>query len=541
MPAAEVQEQEAEEADSDQARGELRVAARRGTAFTVGLFASAIVQFAFLTLITHTIDQKEAGALFEAMAVFTICSNAAELGADSGLLRLLPIYRRRRAQDVRRLALVALVPALVVSCLAALAVFLFADQLTNVFVHHAPRASSADDLRILALFLPASTVSTVVCAGLLSWSAKQSVALNSFFTPFTRPVLFAGFMIVGVTPELAALAWALPLGATCVASAVLLARKVRRSPASRESTGYWVQMWPASFGRIAKEFWLFSLPRTFGAIFQILVTYFDVLLVGAYMATKYAAAYSVASRYVLLSTFALQAVGNAVPTQLSRLMDARSYGRVRQVYASTTWWTIAFSWPPLLVLAVFGPLFLSVFGPGYGVASTALAVLALSMLANIGTGPNGVLLLMAGRSRLNLTLQAVGLVTNIVLNLLLIPRIGLLGAAIAWAVTILLTSGLASAMLWRQIGIEPFGKGYAVVAGAALGCFGVLGALTRATLGVGLLPFAGFAVVSCSLYGVILWKSRGVLNLDAFMATFGRFGKQLRRFRRDSPAAKVRV
>lgn len=503
--------------------GELRVAARRGSAFTIGGFFNSFLQFGFLALIAHVIDQHDVGALLEAIAIFTIGSNVAELGADSGLLRMMPVFHRRRPQDLRRLAVVAIVPALVASTIVAVLVFLYAPQLSDVFVHHASKPRTSTDLRITAVFLPISTGSTVVCAGLRTWTARLPVLLNNFLVPLGRLLLFAGFLLFAANASLALIAWGVPTIGVFVPALFSLARHIRETPVDTEQAqGADV----ASYRDIALEFWTFSLPRTFGAIFQVLVTYIDVLLVGTYLSAKSAAPYSVASRYVIVATFALGAVVAAVAPQLSRLMDTEIYARVNAVYKSATWWTAAASWPPLLVLAVFSPLFMTVFGHGYKEGAGALTILSLAMLVSIGTGPNGLLLLMAGRSSLNLVIQGIGLAINIGLNIWLIPVLGLAGAAIAWTATIVVTCVLASAILWKSYRIEPFGRGFNVVFVAAGVCFGVLGILTRLVVGTGLAAFIPFAVVSCSLYGSVLYRERATLNLDAFSAALGGFGSK---------------
>jgi len=506
------------------ARGELRSAARGGLAFTVGIFVGGLFQFVFLTLAAHTLDQSDIGALLEAIAVFTILNNTAELGADTGLLRFSPIFRRRRPQDIGRLHTVALVPALAASVVTAVVLFAFAPQLVHLFVHHAVHKGASTSLRILAFFLPAVTLTTVMCAGLRAWTLRVPVLLNSFLLPIARPVIFAGFLIMGVTTKLATIAWAAPTALLFAIASIVLASKIRNTTSQRDEP-------VASYRDISLEFWRFSLPRTFGAILQVLILSLDVLLVGAILSAKQAAAYSVASRYLLYGTFALAAITASVAPQLSRLIDAREYRAMNSVYKSATWWTIAASWPPLLILAIFAPLFMSVFGHGYLTASSALTILACAMLASTGTGPNGAVLQMGGRSGVILGMQAVGLAVNVGLNLWLIPRIGLPGAAIAWLACILFITTLTAAFVWHSFRASPFGAGYAVSAGTALGCYGVLGLATRLAFGTRPAVFAVYFIVASVLYGIMLFRWRSTLNLDAFESVWRgvwRRGRKLR-------------
>jgi O-antigen/teichoic acid export membrane protein len=444
----------------------------------------------------------------------------------------MPVFLRRRPQDMARLARVALIPALLTSTVAAVAVFIYAPQLVPIFVHHAHRsrsiaAGTTTDLRILACLIPAATATTVAVAGVRAWTAKVSVLINSVVIPLARPLLFGGFLLIGMTARLATLAWALPVGAGALIAVYSLVARIRSEPRYREAVRAHSNRRP-----IAREFWSFSVPRTFGAVFQILISYIDVLFVGGLLSSRDAAAYSIASRYIVYGTFALQAVSMAVAPQLSRLIDARHRDGLNSVYQSSACWAMVASWPVLIVLAVFAPLFMSIFGAGYGIAASALSVLALAMLVNTGTGSTGVLLLMSGRSGLMLAFLAAGLGANVGLNLWLIPAHGpfggLVGASIAWMVTILIMAIGPTIAIWRINGVLPFSRGWVVAALASGACFGILGLATRLVFGVRVVSFAVFAVVSTAAYAAVLFKWRQDLNVDAFGSLFGRF---VRRFR----------
>jgi O-antigen/teichoic acid export membrane protein len=503
--------------DDSAAGGELRQLARGGSLSLAGVTANALLGFLFVGLLSHVLPVETAGALFEAIAVFTICAAATQLGADAGMLRLAALYRRRRPNDLRRLTVIAFVPSFVGSAVAGLLVFFFAPQLTHIFVHHAPHADTPTDLRILAAFLAASTTTTVLTTGMRAWSFTPFVAINSFFVPLARIVLLGVVYAIGITPRLAAVAWATPLGAGFVAAIVLTEfylRKEGRHTAlseSLESSGA-----PASYRAIARSFWAFSLPRSIGGIFQILIIWLDVLLVGAFKSAKDAAAYTVASRYLIVGTFALLAVGFAMAPAIVRLMDSGDRARARNLYQVSTYWVLAASWPVLVTLLIFAPFFMSLFGHRYQMADSALMILAAATLANTGTGCNGVVLLMSGRSWVNLWIAGLGLGINVGVDVVLIPRLGLVGAAIGWTATIFVTAVVASGLLWKLYRISPFGSGYIPMAAATLACFGVPGLIARLAFGTRPLTFVAYAVVSSALYAGALYHWRRTFHLHAF-------------------------
>ena len=87
-------------------------------------------------------------------------------------------------------------------------------------------------------------------------------------------------------------------------------------------------------------------------------------------------------------------------------------------------------------------------------------ILALAMMIQTVTGNNTVALNMAGRSGANLAIGAIALATNIGMNLWLIPLMGINGAAVVWLVTIVVTQVITSAVLYRSVGLAPFGDSH---------------------------------------------------------------------------------
>lgn len=93
------------------------------------------------------------------------------------------------------------------------------------------------------------------------------------------------------------------------------------------------------------------------------------------------------------------------------------------------------------------------------------------MLVASGIGAVDVVLLMGGKSIWNLANTVASLTLNLVLNLLLIPRLGITGAAIAWSVSILVNNLAPLTHVWAFLWLHPFGS---AVARAALSAVALL-------------------------------------------------------------------
>jgi O-antigen/teichoic acid export membrane protein len=493
--------------------------ARGGLFSLVGQAANAVLVFGFMFLAARFLFQVSAGGLFEAMAIVTTASLIATAGADIGLMRVLPMYKRQGRRQVEHAVLVALVPSGLIGGALAIAVFALAPQISSLLVHHlALQSSTTRELRILAPLIPLTGMTTVLLAGSRAWGIKPSVAVQYLFIPALRPAMFAIFVGFGMTGVLAASAWAIPQVLGFVAALLVMFRLLVKMRAA--AVGGPLPIEPASNGQsvrgVARHFWGFSAPRFLESILTVFLWGVDIVLVGMLSSSRAAASYTVAVRYVAIAMLGLQAVLVAIPTQISDLMQHSQEASARTLYRVSTWWSIAISWPPAIALAVFAPWFMSLFGRGYTSGSTALVVLAFGVIAGTTSGPCGAVLLMSGKTSISLGTTTLAMAINIPLSVALIPSHGALGAAIAWTASAVATSVVQGYLLWRIFDMHPLGTEFAIVAGASVACFGLYGIAVRALLGQHLLAVCCYVVGSVATYAVAIFFARGQLQLDTF-------------------------
>jgi len=367
----------------------------------------------------------------------------------------------------------------------------------------------ADQLALTIPFLPFSTVMITALAGLRGWSIVPTVIVQNIAVPSSRVILLLVFAHTGVRPPLStALSWGSPLVIAAIISVAFLMKRVSNEVSGSSTVS------SESPPKVFWSFWRFSAPRSIQAIFQILVVYLDVILVGALASTRSAAIYNVASRYATLGTTASQGVAYALGPQISRLIHAGNTAESQRVYQMGTAWIVILAWPVLLILETCAPLFMRIFGHVYLQGSVALVILCFAMLCQSVTGNNAVALNMAGKSTINLVIGIIALSTNVLANVLLIPRMGMNGAALAWLITIGITQTLTSWALYRTTRLHPFTSSLIVSALAALVSFGGVVLIVGYTLGIGFQTM-GYAVVGGSiLYVIILYWTRSLFSVQ---------------------------
>lgn len=518
-------------ADASSLQSELNKVARNTGIKLAGSVANALFGFALAIVITRGLHAGRAGSFFEALAIFTLCSTIGELGADTGLVRMIPRYRELgRVRDIPRTIAAGLVPVFALGTLMAVLLFVFAPQISHLLVskHGVERSDVATYVRVLAPFLPFSSTSTVVLSAAIGFGTVTPFTLvDNFAKPGIRPIVAAAVILGGLGTVALALGWATPILAGLAVGLAILLRLTRR--ALRRNRAQSAP--PRSQGAIIREFWSFAAPRALAGTLDSMLGTLGILLVGALSTTAGAAIYAVVQRLLQAGVFALQAVILVLSPQISAALARRDHDRAESLFQMSTWWLMIPSWPLYLAMAVFAPLILSIFGPDFSHAHSILLIMSLTLLVVMGTGPVTSVLLMGGFSRWNLLNSAVGLVTTVGLMVVLVPRFGLVGAAYAFAASLTLVNlGAAVEVAWL-LGLDPLGPGFPVVAFAALGSYGGLGVLIRVALGMSAWTFILYLVVATAVYAAILWRFRRVVRLPALWDAIRQ------RVRDDPPAA----
>src|SRR5262249_23152992 len=149
-----------------------------------------------------------------------------------------------------------------------------------------------------------------------------------------------------------------------------------------------------------------------------------------------AAIYTAATRFLVVGQLGNVAIGQAAQPQFAELFAMGALDRVNAIYRATTTWIILLLWPLYLLILVNGRQFLAIFGRPYAAGAGVLVFFGVSLLLWAACGPVDPLLVTAGRSSWSMINWLIAMVVNVGLNLLLIPRYGITGAAIAWAAAI---------------------------------------------------------------------------------------------------------
>lgn len=199
--------------------------------------------------------------------------------------------------------------------------------------------------------------------------------------------------------------------------------------------------------------------------FFALLTNVDIMIVGFFLDPSKVAVYFAAVKVLALVHFVYFAVKAASAHRISQYYHS---GEIEQYHAKiheVTRWTF---WPSLVfsgVLLLLGPYLLYMFGEEFAEGYPLLFVLVIGLVARSSIGPAETILTMSGEQNACAVIYGITLTVNIMLNIMLIPMFGLMGAAIGTTIALIYEAFALYSAARRLLKINIFVFGTTIEAG----------------------------------------------------------------------------
>lgn len=194
-----------------------------------------------------------------------------------------------------------------------------------------------------------------------------------------------------------------------------------------------------------------SLPIFMVEGFYLLLTYVDILALERFRPPDEVAVYYAAARILAIVAFVYFAIAGATTHKFTQYHIAGDHERLASFFAETARWTF---WPSLAACALIlicGKPLLALFGAGFASGYMVMFILAVGLLARAAVGPAERLLNMLGDQRHCAIIYAIAFAINLGGCVLLIPRFGIEGAAIATSSAIVVESIMFFAVTRRRL------------------------------------------------------------------------------------------
>lgn len=187
------------------------------------------------------------------------------------------------------------------------------------------------------------------------------------------------------------------------------------------------------------KFWfLASFPMALTNIFHLTNTQVDVLLLAYYFSVEEVGLYKIAIQMSLLIAFALQASKMISEPIFAKLYNTGKKEELQRAITNISQINFIFSLLVFLFILFFGEYLIKfLFGDEYLSAYLAFLILAIGRLMSALFGAGGYLLNMSGFEKKYAKIWLYTAITNIFLNFLIIPFLGINGAALSTSLSLI--------------------------------------------------------------------------------------------------------
>ncbi|CAD6491117.1 MAG: Polysaccharide biosynthesis protein [Candidatus Argoarchaeum ethanivorans] len=424
-----------------------KIAKGTGIVF-IGTMIGMFLGFIGTVIIVRYLTTSEYG-LFSLALTVGIIAGISNLGIGEGATRYIAYFRGQQASKKISGVIVASVQITVIaSVLCSVLVFLSSDAISLAILQNNDLSTI---LKILSITIPFSVLSGTVISIFRGFGVVNAkVYFNDVFLQILRISFFAAVVFLGLSLIGAVYAY---LGVVVITCAALVVYAVKKVPVLVGKV--------RGYEPMRKELLLFSLPLFGQGILAIIIISTDKLMLGYFKTAEVVGLYSVASTLANLIPIFLTSLAFIYVPIVSQLYAKNLLDEIRRTYAVLTKWVFSAALPIFLIMFLFPDSVLNIlFGARYMQAGIALQLLALGFFTHSFLGPNGMTLMVMGKTRILLVFALIQTIMNVSLNFLLIPPMGIAGAAVASAVSITTINLLASTELYLFSKTHPFTKNY---------------------------------------------------------------------------------
>lgn len=400
-----------------------------------------LLNSAAVVFLARVLGPSEFGKYAFLMALVTVCAIPTKLGMPQWIVR--ETSRSESPSYISGVWVWSHFVALVMSVVVIAAIYLFSDQLL--------RSSPVSEPHIL----PFSLVLLLALVGISGACLRGlgKVLVGQLPELVLRPggflvICFLFFYTLGWSPDYMSATTAQVFA--CLSAYVTAMVILLYSFPSR----FWTSKIEFPTRRAIGVVFVFGL--TAGA--QLMSSNVDILMIGYIKDAELVATYRSSTMVAKVVGFALQGLNVIIlPVLALSLFEAR-YHYAGAVARKVAMLSLTYSLICLGVILLTGQMAIDLlFGVGYEGVFKTLIILTVAQVVNSLFGPVGALLNMGGGERLALYGVVTGLCVNVLLNFLLIPSYGAVGAASA----LLVSTFVWNIMLWWSVksrfGIDTLG------------------------------------------------------------------------------------
>ncbi len=381
-------------------------------------FLGLVSAYAFTLLITRNLGADAMGIYALSITVLLIFSGIGKLGFDTALLRFVAEYsaqnRRDLAKEVYAKAVKVVIPF---SLLISVLLFIYSPHLAK---HVFNKEYLSEYFRIASIAVLPMALIFINLGGLrgLKKIKEFSFLYNAAIYLFAI-IILAFLLLFTKTNHIPLISYIISVTIVSVLSYTLWLRSSKFTTLPKKDS--------LKFRAILSV----SLPMLLTGSLFLIMGWTDTIMLGMFRTESEVGIYNVALRVSTLISVSLFAINSIAAPKFAEFHGKGDIKGLQKTAQQSTKIIFLGSFPALLVLSLFPSFILGLFGQEFKSGVYALLFLSAGQFVFAICGSAGSILQMTGRQKIFQNIMLLATIINITLNIILIPRYGINGAAFA--------------------------------------------------------------------------------------------------------------
>jgi len=404
---------------------------RGSTLLLTGRVIAMVANFAVQVLIVRYLSKSDYGAFAYALSLVSLGSSLTVFGFDKTITRFIPMYQEKdEYPKVFGSILMMVSTVFSLGFFLVLIVLGFRGWISASLVSE---PLSAQLLFLLIFLTPIQALDSLLVGMLAIFSKPSSIFFRRYILgPGLRLSVVLFLILFQSDVYFLSIGFVLAGAIGIIIYYGILMRDLQKQ-------GLWKHFNRRHINFPIKEIFGFSTPLMTSNFVFMARTQLVIVMLEYFQSTIDVAAYRAVQPVADLNTTVIQSFALLFMPTLARMFARNDKQAIDDLYWQSAVWITVISFPIfLLTFSLAQPLTVLLFGERYAESGWIMAVLALGYYFNAALGFNAYTLRIHGRFRYTITVDFLTTFICLVLGIILIPRYGAMGAAVATCATLII-------------------------------------------------------------------------------------------------------
>ncbi len=378
----------------------------KNTAFmTIASVGQKLIAFVYFLFLARIMMPERTGIFFLVTSLITMFSVLDDLGLLSVMIREIAKYPDRREQTVRR----AVGLKVLLTALAVVAVFI-----ASLLFHYDALITELIWITTIVMVMDALAG---LCYGILRGSQQLRYEAVGILISQSVTAVIGGLSLL-LHPDIHFLILALICGS--FTNLLIASSQVVRLFG-------WKIFFPEWNNRAVWTLLKIMTPFALAGIFTKIYSSIDVILISKMLSTTAVGIYSVAFKFTYAFQFLPLAFSAALYPSLSSTIESDKHATAK-TFSQAVWYLLLVATPIIFGIWLVAPEMVRLTGHGYSESAAILRALIFVLFPSFLEIPFGAMLNASDRQTVRMKILGTAMLINVILDVLLIPKFGLMGA-----------------------------------------------------------------------------------------------------------------